>query len=378
MNRIRPGGLLRGRARAVPLLVAGVLATAALAGVASARTASHAASSPVRIAYLSFAVANSYDAPMLAAAKTAAAAGNAKITVFDANNDPKTQFAQLQTAATSKQYDAIIVQPIFGTGLITVVKQAIKNGVKVVNMDQELGPNLGTSKPQVAGLSGNVVFVPTNIGTKLGKLVVQACTAKKLNPCDVGYLYDIKASALDVAIRSGFNKAIAGHSNIKVVAEGESYFTPSKGLAAVQTMMQANSGINLIAGSDQGIEGAVQAVDPSKVTLIGYGGSESGLKGIAAGTWYGTIMQLPATEGKLAVQCAVKAVRTGKGCGGVDPVDAVPHVRRRLEGERLEVQGGVAGLGACRKPHPEATSSTSSSRTSPSATESSWRSIVSR
>ena len=79
-------------------------------------------------------------------------------------------------------------------------------------MDQELGPNLSTSKPQVAGLSGNVVFVPTNIGTKLGNLVVKACAAKNLNPCNVGYLYDIKASALDVAIRNCFNKAIAGHT----------------------------------------------------------------------------------------------------------------------------------------------------------------------
>ncbi len=80
----------------------------------------------------------------------------------------------------------------------------------------------------------------------------------------------------------------------------------------------------MIVGSDQGIEGAVQAVDPSKVTLIGYGGSVSGLKGVAAGKWYGTIMQLPASEGKLAVQCAIKAVQTGASCGGVDPVDAVP------------------------------------------------------
>ncbi len=106
----------------------------------------------------------------------------ATITVLDANNDPNTQFAQLQTAATSKQYDAIIVQPIFGTGLVTEVKQAIKNGVKVVNMDQELGPNLSTSAPQVPGLSGNVVFVPTNIGTKLGKLVLDGVRGEEPEP----------------------------------------------------------------------------------------------------------------------------------------------------------------------------------------------------
>jgi ribose transport system substrate-binding protein len=304
--------------------LAAVLVLTALAATIAAQATARTSASPVKIAYLSFAVTNSYDAPMLAAAKTAASQGGATITVFDANNSPATQLSQLQTATASGQYNAIIVQPIFGTGLVSAVKQAIAKGIKVVNMDQELGPNLGTSAPQVAGISGNVVFVPTNIGTKLGDLVVKACTAKKLNPCNVGYLYDIKASALDVAIRNGFNKAIAAHPSIKVVAEGQSYFTPSKGLAAVQTMVQGNSSINVIAGSDQGIEGAVQAVDPTKVTLIGYGGSQAGLKGIAAGKWYGTIMQLPATEGKDAVQCAIKAVKTGEGCGGVDPVDALP------------------------------------------------------
>jgi ribose transport system substrate-binding protein len=324
VNRIR-AGFRRRSGRKVSLLFMLVVAGVASVAVAQVRSATaRTGATPVRIAYLSFAVANSYDAPMLAAAKAAAAKGGATITVLDANNDPNTQFAQLQTAATSKQYDAIIVQPIFGTGLVSEVKQAIKNGVKVVNMDQELGPNLSTSAPQVPGLSGNVVFVPTKIGTKLGKLVLAACAAKNLNPCNVGYLYDIKASALDVAIRDGFDKSVAGHPNVKVVAEGQSFFTPSKGLAAVQTMIQANPNINLIVGSDQGIEGAVQAVDPSKVTLVGYGGSESALKGIAAGKWYGTIMQLPASEGTLAVQCAIKAVKTGKGCGGVDPVDALP------------------------------------------------------
>jgi ribose transport system substrate-binding protein len=322
VNRLSPDPR-RSPAVRVACLATVVVATALAAWIA-APAGARSTTSPVKIAYLSFAVANSYDAPMLAAAKSAASTGGATITVFDANNDPSTQLSELQTATTSGQYNAIIVQPIFGTGLITAVKQAISKGIKVVNMDQELGPNLGTAAPQVPGLSGNVVFVPTAIGTKLGELVVKACAAKNLNPCNVGYLYDIKASALDVAIRGGFNKAIAGHSSVKVVAEGQSYFTPSKALAAVQTMIQGNASINLIAGSDQGIEGAVQAVNPSKVTLIGYGGSQTGLKGIAAGTWYGTIMQLPATEGRLAVQCAIAAVHRGKSCGGEDPVDALP------------------------------------------------------
>ena len=294
-------------------------------GNTSSQSANASNSKHLTMAYLSFAVENSYDAPMLAAAQAVASDNNATLKVFDANNSPQTQYSQLQDVITSGQYDGIILQPIFGTGLVTLVQQAIAKGIKVVNMDQVLGPNYATDAPQVTGLAANVMFVPTEIGTKLGNMVVQACQSKNLNPCNVGYLYDIKASALDVAIRNGFNQAIAGHPSVKVVSEGQSFFTPSKGLAAVQTMIQGNSGINLIVGSDQGIEGAVQAVSPSKVTLVGYGGSQTGLKGIAAGTWYGTIMQLPATEGRLAVQCAIAAVQSGKDCGGVDPVDALPQ-----------------------------------------------------
>jgi ribose transport system substrate-binding protein len=281
------------------------------------------ANKPVRIAYLSFAVANSYDAPMLAAAQTVAKGNNSSIKVFDANNDPKKQFAQLQTATSSGDYDAIIVQPIFGTGLITGVQDAISAGKKVVNMDQILGKDLSTDQPQVDGLSGNVVFVPTEIGTKLGKLVTQACQEKSLDPCKVGYLFDIKASALDLAIKKSFDEAVAG-SPVKVVAQGESFFTPALGLKAAQNMLQAHSDMNLIVGSDQGIEGAVQAIGKKKVVLVGYGGSSTGIQGVAAGKWYGDVAQLPASEGRLAAEAAIKAVRTGAKAGGVNPVADLP------------------------------------------------------
>ena len=82
-----------GRRSAAAFVLVAALAAVAIAGAAGARSST---SNP-KIAYLSFAVANSYDAPMLAAAKAAAKAQGAKITVFDANNDPKKQFSQLQT-----------------------------------------------------------------------------------------------------------------------------------------------------------------------------------------------------------------------------------------------------------------------------------------
>jgi ribose transport system substrate-binding protein len=234
----RPRSLLRSIALAATAAMA--LAPAACSSSGTASTSS--SSKPLSIAYLSFAVENSYDAPMLAAAQAVAADNHATLKVFDANNNPQTQYSQLQDAINSGQYRGIIVQPIFGTGLTGLVKQAIGKGIKVVNMDQILGPNLSTDKPQVAGLSANVAFVPTEIGTKLGNLVVQACKANNLNPCKVGYLYDIKASALDVAIHGAFAKAIAADPAVTVAAQGQSFFSPTVGLTAVQNMLQANPG----------------------------------------------------------------------------------------------------------------------------------------
>jgi ribose transport system substrate-binding protein len=294
---------------------------------APAANGSADAGKTLQIAYLSFAVANSYDAPMLAAAQAAAAGNNAKLTVFDANNDPKTQFSQLQNAIGTGKYDGIIVQPIFGTGLTDLVKQAIDKGIKVVNIDQVLGPDLTTVDPQVEGLSANVMFNPTDMGTKLGQLTVQACASVNANPCNVGYLFDIKASSLDVAINKAFAAATSS-APVKVVAEGEDLFTPAGGLKAVQNMLTAHPDINAIVGSDQGIEGAVQALDAAKKTgkvlLVGYGGSAAGLNGVKAGTWFGTVMQDPASEGRIGVESLVKAIRDNTVTGGLDPLSQLP------------------------------------------------------
>jgi ribose transport system substrate-binding protein len=323
----RPRSLLR--RSAVAAIAATGLALAACSSSSTTTTSSSSAGKHLSIAYLSFAVENSYDAPMLAAAQAVAADNNATLKVFDANNNPQTQYSQLQDAINSGQYQGIIVQPIFGTGLTSLVKQAIGQGIKVVNMDQILGPNLSTDKPQVPRLSANVAFVPTEIGTKLGNLVVQACKAKNLNPCNVGYLYDIKASALDVAIHGAFAKAIAADPSVKVVAQGQSFFSPTVGLTAVQNMLQANPSLNLIVGSDQGIEGGAQALAAAhktgKVILVGYGASAAALQGVASGAWYGDVAQAPASEGRLAVIAMVKALREGKNSGGIDPVAGLPN-----------------------------------------------------
>jgi ribose transport system substrate-binding protein len=309
-----------------------LIAVAAALGLAAcgsnSPSSSVSATKPLNIAYLSFAVENSYDAPMLAAAQAVADDNHASVKVFDAKNSPQTQYSQLLQAIKSDQFNGIVLQPIVGSGLTSLVREAIAKGIKVVNMDQILGPNLSTDEPQVQGLSANVTFVPSRIGTQLGTLVVQACQSHDLDPCNVGYLYDIKASALDVAISGAFDKAIAADPAVTVVAQGQSFFTPATGLTAVQAMLANQPTLNLIVGSDQGIEGAAQALAVAKLTsqvlLVGYGASAAALHGIATGAWFADVAQAPAREGSLAMQALITALTTGKKSGGIDPVAGLP------------------------------------------------------
>jgi len=313
--------------------VAGVSGTLVLACAIAAIVAAGAsggadkqAAKTVRIAYLSFAVANSYDAPMLAAAQAAAAAGNAQLTVMDGNLDPAAQTKQLQDATASGKYDGIIVQPVFGASLVTGVQAAIAKGIAVGNIDQILGTDYTTSNPQVQGLSANVVFVASTLGKKIADLAIKACGSA--NPCKIGYIFSVKAAALDLELRKAFDAEIASNPAIKVVAEGESFYTSAAGLKAAQDMLTAHPDINVIMGADQAITGALQAVTSAgvkdKVALVGYGGGAVALQGIASGDRYGTVMQAPATEGRVGVTNLIQAIRTGKATDGIDVLANLP------------------------------------------------------
>jgi ribose transport system substrate-binding protein len=284
----------------------------------------------LEIAYLSFAVANSYDAPMLAAAQAAAAAGNAKLTVFDANLDPNAQVKQLQDATASGKYDAIITQPLYGAGMVEDVKKAIAAGIAVGNIDQTLGADMTTADFQVPGMSSNVAFVPSELGKKIGNLVVTACAdlkADAAHPCNVGYIWSVKAAALDIALKKAFDEAIAPHPEIKVVSDtGESFYTTALGLKAAQDIVAAHPDVSVIVSADQAITGAVQAVKDikDKVRLVGYGGGAVALQGIASGERFGTVMQMPATEGGLGTKNLIDAIRSGTPVPGVDPLATLP------------------------------------------------------
>jgi ribose transport system substrate-binding protein len=276
-----------------------------------------------KVAYISYGVANSYDAPMLAAAKAVAAADGVKVVVFDSQTSYANQVAELQNVISSGQYQGVIVQPVYGAALVPTVKKAIAKGIKVVNIDQILGTKYTTDQIQVKGLAGNVVFFPSKIGTQLATLTHQACAGK--NPCQIGLVHNYTGYEPDGAITAAIDAFLATKSKDKIVAQADGLYQAGVALTQVQNMLTAHPGINVIVGADQDCEGAqaaLTAANNTKVKLVCYGASAYGVAQLQShkGPWVADVAQMPATEGQDGMIMLVAAMKTGKSQGTKNPV----------------------------------------------------------
>src|SRR5262249_16052235 len=130
----------------------------------------------------------SYTQPALAYAKKVFA-GKAKFDVFSGNFDPQKMVSQCQDALV-KDYQAWIVYPADNGSMISCVKQAIKQGVKVAGWDYpRVGPERLSEKIQIPGMVGqDILSLRLDVAAAVA-LTKRACAG--INPCKVALLIAI-------------------------------------------------------------------------------------------------------------------------------------------------------------------------------------------
>ena len=295
---------------------------AAATTAAPAEPADEPEPEPWRIAYLSASSANTFLLASVGEMQRLADEHNIELVEFDAQFNAELQTTQLQDAIASGQYDGIILVALNGPGLVPDVEAALASGLQVVLFNQIVGDDLSTNEPQVDGIAGSVLAPPVVTGERAGRLAIQACEG--LDPCRVVYLFGIRGIPLDVALRQGFDSAVAGHANIEVVAEGEGmYLGPEGGINAIQDILQAQPEFDVVVGADQSLQGVeLVLTDEGKldgVALIGLGGSSPAIDGVRDGRWFATVYYAPASEGRLAMEAMIAALSDGTITGGIDP-----------------------------------------------------------
>ena len=305
----------------VALLVTGalVVGTAAMVGAQSPAAGAN-------VAYLSASSANTWLQASKAEMDKIAAENGITLTEFDAQFNPDTQLAQLQDALSSGQYQGMIVSALVGDALLPDLRTAAENGVKIVALNQIIGPALDTADPQDPAIVASVLAPPLRSGQRLGELTLKACEG--IDPCNVVYFYGLKGIPLDNALKQGFDEVTAANPAIKVVNEGEGqYLGPDVAMTAMQDIITATPEFDVVVGSDQSIQGVLLALQDAGITdakMIGLGGSTPAIEGIKAGTWFGDVMGAPATEGRLAMEALVAALADGTAAGGIDPLTTLP------------------------------------------------------
>lgn len=295
-------------------------------GTSSTGTTSN---SPIRVAFFA-PLANTYVAATLKGMGEVTASGGIKVTQFDTGFDASKEFSQVQDATTQGQFDAFVIIPLDSVGLVPAAQAAINKGIKVVNTDLELGPATDTSQPQLKGQLASVVNPPSDRASRVLQSIVSAC--QDLNPCNVGFIAGVPSIDFEQLTKKGLDGLPASHPNIKI----KSYQTGHGYLAApaipiTQNILQANPDLNLLMlSSDQASLGAEQAINSAgragKLRLLSAGGSCPAIDAVKAGRWYSTITDLPETEGRLAMQAIVDAIRNGKkGPIGINPLSTLNH-----------------------------------------------------
>lgn len=274
-------------------------------------TSTAASTQHVNLAYLMI-YRGSFPNGTLGPVNQVAAANNASVTVFSANEDTTQQASQCQDAIASHKYQGILIYPVDNAAAVPCVKQAIAAGIKVVDLDTTLGPSFTSTAIQVPGLSGQVLF---NIDADVAgttSLIEKACSG--ITHCQVALLEGVPAatySSVKVKVESA-NLAKAG---IDVVGVGVTGFdSPSVAISKAKTLIAAHPGLNVIASDDdfnvQGLVKAVQLGQISKtIKLIGDGGDALALKSIKDGLEFGSMYSGPGTEGKAAAEMLIQAVR---------------------------------------------------------------------
>ncbi|MGY3727404.1 MULTISPECIES: ribose ABC transporter substrate-binding protein RbsB [Cobetia] len=231
-------------------------------------------------------------------AKDKAAELGHELIVLDSSNDAARELSNVEDAL-SRGVDLLLVNPTDSDAVVSSVRTANAHNVPVVTLDRSA--NGGRIAAHVA--SDNVAG-----GELAGSFI-----AEKLG--GEGKVVQLEGVAGASATRDrgeGFLKAIEGHSDISLIASQPANFNRTQGLNVMENLLQAHPEVNAVfAQNDEMALGAQRALQAAgkDILLVGFDGTDEGIKAVQAGKMDATIAQQPSLIGSLGVEVADKLLK---------------------------------------------------------------------
>lgn len=234
-------------------------------------------------------------------------------------SDTASQIRIVEQMIVSK-VNALVIAPADSKALVPVIKKAMDAGITVVNIDNQLDPDVLKSK------NLSVPFVgPDN---RKGARLVGEYLARDLNPGDeVGIIEGVSTTTNAQQRTAGFKDAMQA-AKMKIVSTQSGNWEIDKGNAVASAMLNEYPNLKaLLAGNDSMALGAVSAVRAAgkagKVKVVGYDNINAIKPMLKDGRILATADQFAAKQAAFGIEAALKILQ-GKNVDSVNGVIETP------------------------------------------------------
>jgi ribose transport system substrate-binding protein len=206
----------------------------------------------------------------------------------------------------AQDVDAIVIAPADSTELIPVLKQAQDAGIVIVNIDNQLNPDVSDEQ----GLTG-VPFISVN-NEKGAYSSAKFIADQVTTPTQAVILEGIRTAQNAEDRKNGALRAFAENSNIVIVAMETANWKIDEGYDVSKKLLEQYPDVKLIfAANDMMAFGAIrylQEAQRSDVLVAAYDALEEAKMALAEGTLAATVDQQAALQGYMGVDTAVRAL----------------------------------------------------------------------
>lgn len=223
-----------------------------------------------------------------------------KLVVLDSQNDPAKELANVEDL-TVRGAKVLLINPTDSEAVGNAVAIANRNHIPVITLDR------GASK-------GKVVSHIASDNIAGGKMAGDFIAQKLGDGAKVIQLEGIAGTSAARERGEGFKQAITAHK-FNVLASQPADFDRTKGLNVTENLLASKGDVQAIfAQNDEMALGALRAIKASnkKVLVVGFDGTDDGVKAVKSGKMAATIAQQPDLIGSLGVVTADKILKGEK------------------------------------------------------------------
>lgn len=223
-----------------------------------------------------------------------------KLVVLDSQNDPAKELANVEDL-TVRGAKVLLINPTDSEAVSNAVAIANRNNIPVITLDR------GATK-------GKVVSHIASDNVSGGKIAGDFIAQKLGDGAKVIQLEGIAGTSAARERGEGFKQAIDEHK-FNVLASQPADFDRTKGLNVTENLLAGKTDVQAIfAQNDEMALGALRAIKAAnkKVIVVGFDGTEDGVKAVKSGKMTATIAQQPDLIGSLGVVTADKVLKGEK------------------------------------------------------------------